>query len=48
MGSGVDNVEIILPYMEYYRDNKNNAEPELECLTEIKNIENCKVLMEAK
>ncbi|CAK62419.1 unnamed protein product (macronuclear) [Paramecium tetraurelia] len=45
LGSGVDNVEFILPYMDYCRDNKDNAEPQLECYTEIKNIDSLNKFM---
>ncbi|CAD8147837.1 unnamed protein product [Paramecium octaurelia] len=45
LGSGVDNVEFILPYMQYCRDNKDNAEPYLECQAEIKNIDSLNKFM---
>ncbi|CAD8062206.1 unnamed protein product [Paramecium sonneborni] len=48
LGSGVDNVEFILPYMNYFRDNSDNIEPELESKTEIKNIERKNKLMNVK
>ncbi|CAD8051606.1 unnamed protein product [Paramecium primaurelia] len=47
LGSGVDNVEFILPYMEYYKDNRSNEEPQQQFLTEIKNIENQTKFMDA-